>query len=141
MVGNPHPLQMAFFWAHLVRRRRDGEEEMAEERECGVGDGEWEGVGGEAGTAERLNRSQRLNPEKEGGSPTGESVGEGMCLIGIRPCDGFYSLHEGDSRTEKEESWVQLGLDTDNDSEGTECERLERDGGAPAHLVGGGRFV
>jgi hypothetical protein len=127
---------MPFLGTHSISCGGDGEEEMAEERECGVGDGEWEGVGGEAGAAERLNRSQRLNPEKEGGSPTGEFIGEGICLIGEGPSDGFYPLHKSDGRTEKEESGVKMVLDADEDGEGAECERLERDGCAPAHLVG-----
>jgi len=138
---DPFPLEVTFFRAHSVRRRRDGAEEMAEETECGVGGGERDAVGGERGVAERLDGSKGLDPEKEGGGPTGKGVELGMSGVGEGPGDGFYPLHEGDGRTEEEEGGVQLLVDADEDSEGTECEGLEGNGGVPAHLVGGGRFV
>ncbi len=141
MVGNPHPLQMTFFRAHLVRRRRDGVYEDVQETECDVGGGERETIRGEQGTAESLNGGEGLDPEKEGSGPTGEGVDERMSWVGEGPGDGFDGLHDGDGRTEKEESGIQLAVNADEDSEGTECERLEADGGVPAHLVGSGRFV
>jgi hypothetical protein len=133
---DPFPLEMGVFRAHLVRRRRNRmlEEEVKEAQE-NVGGGEWDAVGGERGVAERLDGSKGLDPKKEGGGPTGKSVGDGICLIRVRPGDGFYPLHEGDGRTEKEESGVQLLVDADEDSERTKCERLERDGGVPTHVV------
>ena len=138
---DPFPLEVTFFRAHSVRRRRDGAEEMAEETECGVGGGERDAVGGERGVAERLDGSKGLDPEKEGGGPTGNGVGGRMGFIRVRPGDGLNCLHNGDGRTEKEESGIELVLDTDEDGEGAECERLKTNGGVPAHVVRGGRFV
>ena len=116
-------------------------EEEVEEAEEDVGGGERGAVFGEAGTAERLDRRQGLAPEKEGGGPTGNGIGSRMGFIRVRPGNGFDCLHKGDGRTEKEESGIELVLDTEEDGEGAECERLETDGGVPAHVVSGGRFV
>jgi len=116
-------------------------EEEVEEAEENVGDGERRTVFGEAGTAERLDRREGLAPEKEGGGPTGNGVGGRMGFIRVRPGDGLNCLHNGDGRTEKEESGIELVLDTDEDGEGAECERLKTNGGVPAHVVRGGRFV
>lgn len=110
-------------------------EEEVEEAEEDVGDGERRTVFGEAGTAERLDRREGLAPEKEGGGPTGNGVGGRMGFIRVRPGNGLNCLHKGDGRTEKEESGIELVLDTDEDGEGAECEGLETDGGVPAHVV------
>ena len=141
MGREPFPFQMTLVRAHSVRRRRSGVLEKFKKAEEEVGDGERGTVGGEWGTAERLDGGEGLAPEKEGGRPTGEGVGEGMCLIGEGPGDGLYPLHCGDGRTKKEESGIQTALDTDEDSEGAERKGLERDGGVPTHVVRGGRFV
>lgn len=133
----PFPFQMSLFGAHSVRRRRSGAEEDVQKSQEEVGGGEWRTVFGEAGTAERLDRSQRLAPEKEGGGPTGKGVRGRMCFIGVRPCDGLNCLHKGDGRTEKEECGIELVLNAEEDGEGTECEGLETDGGVPAHVVSG----
>jgi len=60
--------------------------------------------------------------------------------VGEGPGDGLDGLHDGDGRTEEEESGVQLLVDADEDGEGAEGEGLEGDGGVPAHVIGGGRF-
>ena len=131
----PFPFQMSLFGAHSVRRRRSGAEEDVQKGQENVGCGEWRTVGGEGGTAERLDRSQRLAPEKEGGGPTGNGVGGRMGFIRVRPSDGLNCLHKGDGRTEKEERGIELVLDANEDGEGTQCEGLETDGGVPAHVV------
>ena len=138
---DPFPLEMGFLRAHSISCGGDGAEEMAEEAEGGVGGGEWDAVGGERGAAEGLDGGEGLDPEEEGGGSTGKFVREGMSGVGEGPGDGLDGLHYGDGRTEKEESGVQLAVNADEDSEGTECEGLEADGGVPAHLVGSGRFV
>ena len=141
MVGDPFPLEMGVFGAHSISGGGDGTEEMAEEREEGVGGGGWDAVGGERGAAVGLDGGEGLDPEEEGGGPTGEFVRERVSGVGEGPGDGLDGLHYGDGRTEEEEGGVQLLVDADEDGEGAEGEGLEGDGGVPAHVIGGGRFV